>query len=67
MTALLYIGGGKKWTLTMGDDSYTFPNAEAAIGTITEDREFYAVLRKQLIQEQAAHLGLPQEFIGTIT
>ena len=62
-----YRGGGKRWTLTLGSGDYTFPNAEAAIGTITEDRELYAALRKQLIQEQAAHLGLPEEFIRTIT
>ena len=63
----LYRGGGNKWRLTVNERSRTFPNAEAAIGAVTEDRELYAALRKQLIQEQAAHLGLPDEFIRTIT
>lgn len=62
-----YRGGGKKWTLSVGDDDYVFPNGDATIGAVTENRDLYAALRKQLIQEQAAHLGLPDEFIRTIT
>ena len=50
-----------------GEDDYVFPNGDATIGAVTENRELYAALRKQLIQEQAAHLGLPEEFIRTIT
>lgn len=61
-----YTGGGKRWKLSVGDQEYTFPNADATIGTVTEDRELYAALRKQLIQEQAAFLGLPDNFIRTI-
>jgi recombination protein RecA len=62
-----YTGGGKKWTLDIRGKTYTFPNADAAMGCITEDREIYGALRKQLIQEQAAFLGLPAKFIRTIT
>ena len=62
-----YTGGGKKWKLAIRDKEYTFPNADATIGTITEDRELYAALRKQLIQEQAVFLGLPDKFVRTIT
>jgi recombination protein RecA len=61
-----YRGGGKKWTLTVDDKDYTFPNADAAIGTVTEDRDMYAALRKQLIQRQATDLGLPDKFVRTI-
>lgn len=61
-----YRGGGKKWTLSVGDDDYVFPNGDATIGAVTENRDLYAALRKQLIQEQAAHLGLPDDFIRTI-
>lgn len=62
-----YTGGGKKWTLDIRGKKYTFPNADAAMGCLTEDREIYAALRKQLIQEQAVFLGLPDKFVRTVT
>jgi RecA/RadA recombinase len=61
-----YTGGGKRWKLQVGDKEYGFPNADATCGAVTEDRELYAALRKQLIQEQAAFLGLPDKFVRTV-
>lgn len=61
-----YTGGGKRWKLNIGGTDHPFPNSETAIGTVTQDRELYAALRKQLIQEQARFLGLPETFVRTI-
>lgn len=60
-------GAGKNQKLTVGDRDWKFATMEQASATITGDRELYAALRKQLLQEQAAYLGMKEAFIRTIT
>ena len=61
-----YSGGGTKWVLDYDDGRYTFGKAKEAIEALMEDRDMYWGLRTRIIREQAALLGMPEEFIMRI-
>lgn len=61
-----YVGGGKKWTLDLGDDSYNFGKAAEAVKELRADPFLYCRLRDLLIQTQAAKQGMPEDFIKSI-
>lgn len=62
----IYGGGGKSWTLDIYDDSYKFGKAAEAVTALREDPDLKWSLRTQIIQLQAASLGMPKEFIERI-
>lgn len=59
-----YAGGGRGgFELAFGDVSAHFPNGEAAIRGLYEDRELYENLRIQLIVNNAMQQKMPEDFI----
>lgn len=59
-----YTGGGRGgFELSFGDISAHFPNGEAAIKGLYEDRELYENLRIQLIVNNAIQQKMPEDFI----
>lgn len=64
----IYSGGGQKWTLELdGFDIPNFRNAFEAQQWLYEDPVHYWGLRCELLRRQAASLGMPSEFIETIS
>lgn len=61
-----YSGGGTKWVLDYDDGKHIFGKAKEAIEALMEDRDMYWGLRTRIIREQAALLGMPEEFITRI-
>lgn len=59
-----YSGGGKGgFMLEFGDTSEHFPNGEAAVKMMYENRELYEELRMQLIVNNAMRQKMPEDFI----
>jgi recombination protein RecA len=61
-----YTGGGKRWTLEIYEDSYTFGNQNEAVVALRQDPSLYYGLRDFLIKVQAHNQGMPESFIETI-
>lgn len=60
----IYTGGGSSWRLAFGEDDHKFRGVDDACLALYQDREFYWRLRNFLIREQAAHLGMPDDFLA---
>ncbi len=60
----IYNGAGSSWTLEFNEDSHKFRGLNEAVATLYEDQDLRWRLRNYLIREQAAHLGMPDEFLA---
>jgi recombination protein RecA len=58
-----FVGGGSSWQLDFWDESHKFRGAADAISHLYADMELYWKLRNFLIHTQAAHLGMPEDFL----
>lgn len=59
-----YSGGGKGgFTLEFGEVSEHYPNGDAAVQALYENREIYEELRMQLIVNNAMRQKMPEDFI----